>query len=147
MKGLCGADCSICELFKNQTCEGCEKSRGCLAGKKCWIYRYIELGGEESFLEMKKTLLNEIHSLSIDGMSSLDDLYPLHGSLVNLEYPLPNGEKVSFLKDDEVYLGNQVSMEGDVPICFGIVCNMDFILISTYEENGKNPELILYHKR
>ena len=30
---------------------------------------------------------------------------------------------------------------------FGIVANMDFILVSTYEENGINPELVLYKKR
>jgi len=32
-------------------------------------------------------------------------------------------------------------------LCFGVLANMDFILISTYEKNGENPELILYRKR
>ena len=31
--------------------------------------------------------------------------------------------------------------------CFGIAANADFILVCTYEENGKNPELIVYKKR
>lgn len=31
--------------------------------------------------------------------------------------------------------------------CFGILAGMDFILISTYEANGENPELIFYKKR
>lgn len=31
--------------------------------------------------------------------------------------------------------------------CFGIAANMDFLLVCTYEENGKNPELVVYKKR
>ena len=31
--------------------------------------------------------------------------------------------------------------------CFGIAANMEFILISTYEKDGENPELIVYKKR
>lgn len=31
--------------------------------------------------------------------------------------------------------------------CFRVLANMDFVLISTYEENGTNPELVLYKKR
>ena len=31
--------------------------------------------------------------------------------------------------------------------CFGVAANMDFILICTYEENGENPELVIYKKR
>ena len=30
---------------------------------------------------------------------------------------------------------------------FGVLANTDFILVSTYEENGSNPELVLYKKR
>ena len=31
--------------------------------------------------------------------------------------------------------------------CFGIAANMDFLLVCTYEENGENPELVIYKKR
>ena len=31
--------------------------------------------------------------------------------------------------------------------CFGIAANMDFLLICSYEENGENPELVIYKKR
>lgn len=31
--------------------------------------------------------------------------------------------------------------------CFGIVANMDFILVCTYEKDGANPELVIYKKR
>ena len=29
----------------------------------------------------------------------------------------------------------------------GIAGNMDFILVCSYEENGENPELLMYKKR
>ena len=31
--------------------------------------------------------------------------------------------------------------------CFRIAANMDFLLVCTYEENGENPELVIYKKR
>lgn len=31
--------------------------------------------------------------------------------------------------------------------CFGVLADMDFLLVSTYEKDGKNPELLLYKKR
>ena len=149
MKSICGADCSKCELYKNK-CEGCIETNSCPFGKKCWIAKYIELGGKDSFENVKKELINEINSIDISGMPKITELYPLHGSFVNLEYKLPNGVKTKFLKDDYVYLGNQVECEfngEEIKKCFGIVCNMDFILISEYEENGINSELLFYKKR
>ena len=63
-----------------------------------------------------------------------------------MEYTLPNGEKVKFLDDTQNYLGSQLeSITNDR--CFGIVANMSFILICSYEENGENPELVIYKKR
>ena len=47
----------------------------------------------------------------------------------------------------ETKLGNQLECEFGGDRCFGIAANMEFILISTYEENGANPELIIYKKR
>jgi hypothetical protein len=32
-------------------------------------------------------------------------------------------------------------------LCFGVLANMEFILVCTYEKDGENPELILYKKR
>ena len=47
----------------------------------------------------------------------------------------------------KTYLGNQLECEYGGDRCFGVVADMDFILICTYEEDGKNPELVLYKKR
>ena len=71
----------------------------------------------------------------------------LVGGYVNLEYRLPNGECVKFLDDQTTYLGNQLECTFGGDRCFGIIANMDFLLVSTYEANGKNPELVLYKKR
>ena len=71
----------------------------------------------------------------------------LVGGYINSAYPLPNGKKVKFLDDDATYLGYQLECEHDRNRCFGIAANREFLLVSTYEENGENPELVLYKKR
>lgn len=71
----------------------------------------------------------------------------LVGKYVNLMYTLPNGEKVKFLDDQKTYLGNQLECVFGGSRSFGIVVNMDFIMVCTYEEDGENPELLLYKKR
>ncbi len=108
--------------------------------------RYKELGGNGAFEEFKKTLIEEINVLNIEGMPKLTKLNALVGSYVNLEYTLPNGKTVRYLDDNATYLGNQLESEFGGR-CFGIVANMDFILICTYGENGENPELVIYKKR
>lgn len=91
--------------------------------------------------------MDEINELHIEGMPKVEKLNALVGGYVNLEYRLPNGHQVKFLDDGATYLGNQLECELGGGRCFGIVANMDFILISTYEENGENPELVVYKKR
>ena len=76
MIGICGADCSECELFKSKNCQGCKNTNGCPFGKKCWIAKYIEVGGSESFEKQKELLLKEINSLGIEGMPIIKELHP-----------------------------------------------------------------------
>lgn len=109
--------------------------------------QYENLSGAERFDEFKRKLMDEINELHIDGMPKVEKLNALVGGYVNLIYCLPNGNEVKFLDDGVTYLGNQLECEFGGDRCFGIVANMDFILISTYEENGENPELIVYKKR
>lgn len=109
--------------------------------------KYEELGGDGAFEEFKKHLIEEINALNIDGMPKLTKLNALVGSYVNLKYRLPNGATVKYLDDNATYLGNQVKCKFGGNRCFGIVANMDFILVCTYEENGENPELVVYKKR
>jgi len=109
--------------------------------------RYVDIGGEERFTELKRQLVDEINELHIEGMPKLESLSALVGHFVNLEYLLPSGRTVRFLDDRTTYLGSQLESEFGGDRCFGIVANMDFILICTYGENGENPELVIYKKR
>lgn len=109
--------------------------------------RYEELSDNGQFEAFKKQLIDEINTLQIGGMPKLEKLNALVGRYVNLEYPLPNGVSVKFLNDQATYLGNQLESVFGRERCFGILANMDFILISTYEKDGKYPELLLYKKR
>lgn len=109
--------------------------------------RYSSLDGEERFTEFKTQLADEFNALNIEGMPKVENLNVLSGSFVNLEYMLPNGECVKFLDDNATYLGNQLHCEFGGARCFGIVANMDFLLVCTYEESGANPELVIYKKR
>lgn len=109
--------------------------------------RHEELGDDGAFEAFKQQLIAEINALHIDGMPQLTKLNALVGSYVNLEYRLPNGNKVKFLNDQTTYLGNQLECETDRTKCFGVLANVDFIMVCTYEENGENPELLLYKKR
>ena len=109
--------------------------------------RYEELSDNGEFEAFKQQLITEINDLHIDGMPKVEKLNALVGSYVNLVYKLPNGLSVKFLDDQTTYLGNQLESEFGGGRCFGILANMDFILICTYEENGANPELVLYKKR
>lgn len=109
--------------------------------------RYREIGGNSAFEEFKKLLIDEINALNIEGMPKLTKLNALVGRYVNQEYRLPNGNMVKFLNDETTYLGNQLECEFGGERCFGVLANMDFIMVCTYEKNGENPELLIYKKR
>ena len=109
--------------------------------------RYEELGDGGQFEAFKQQLIEEINALQIEGMPKVEKLNALVGQYVNLAYRLPSGAEVKFLDDNTTYLGNQLEPEFGGDRCFGVLANMDFILICTYECEGANPELVLYKKR
>ncbi len=109
--------------------------------------RYKELGSGGAFEEFKRRLTDEINALNIEGMPKVEKLNALVGRYVNLAYRLPDGSTVKFLDDNATYLGNQLESEFGGNRCFGVLANMDFILVCTYEKNGESPELVLYKKR
>ncbi len=109
--------------------------------------RYEELSDNGEFDAFKKQLIEEINGLQIEGLPKVERLNALVGSYVNLAYPLPSGVSVKFLNDGTTYLGTQLESQFGGERCFGVLANMDFILICTYEAEGKNPELVLYKKR
>ena len=109
--------------------------------------RYDELSDNGQFDEFKKQLIKEINDLHIDGLPQVEKLNALVGKFVNLEYTLPNGKTVKFLNDQKTYLGNQLECEFGGERCFGVIADMDFLLVCTYQKDGLNPELVLYKKR
>ena len=109
--------------------------------------RYEELSDNGEFEAFKKQLIREINDLHVEGLPEVKSLNALVGSYVNLAYRLPSGMEVKFLNDQTTYLGNQLEAELGGGRCFGVLANMDFILICTYEAEGANPELVLYKKR
>lgn len=145
-ESICGANCAECP--SKEACPGCVATKGCPVGKQCFVAKYILTDGMEHYQAFKNGLIEEINALNIEGMERVTELYPLVGSFVNLVYPIPSGT-VKFLKDDEVYLGAQVKnlFDKSGKTCFGVIARESFILICTYEENGANPNLILYKCR
>lgn len=109
--------------------------------------RYTELGGEEGFARFKEQLMAEFNALNIEGMPRVEQLNVLSGYYINLEYTLPNGQKVKLLDDNVTYLGNQLPCTFGGSRCFGIAASMQFLLVCTYGANGTDPELVIYKKR
>ena len=134
----CGENCCK-ECSRLLLCGGCEKCHGHPFGGSCVAER------NKNFLVLKRRLIYEINAFGIKGLS-VTDLNLLTGSYVNLTYPLDNGSSVRFLKDKDIYLGNQVE-RADSDRCYGIVANEDFILICEYGCNGSDPEIVLYKRR
>lgn len=146
-KSICGANCGECPSAK--VCIGCVETNGCPFGNQCFVAKYILTGGMENYQIFKQGIIDEINSLNIEGMEKVNELYPLVGNFVNLEYPLPNGGAVKLLSDNEIYLGNQVKniFDDSGKSCFGVIARESFILISAYGENCTDPEIVLYKRR
>lgn len=123
-----------------------EYMKGMLPNLNYWK-NYNNMAGAEKLDEFKQLLMDEINALHIEGMPKVKRLNPLVGKDINLEYRLPNGKYEKLLNDNATYLGTQLECEFGGNRCFGIAANMDFILISAYEEKGENPELVIYKKR
>lgn len=146
-KSICGANCAECP--SPEACPGCTETKGCPFGKQCYIAKYILTGGMENYQAFKKSLMAEVNALNIDGMETVTELFPLVGRFVNLSYPLPNGNTVKLLEDNEMYLGTQVGNLSDNSgkSCFGVIVRENFLLVCTYEENCTNPEIVIYKRR
>lgn len=142
---ICGADCGKCP--SRDSCPGCAATCGRPFGGTCVAAEYIRAGGKAQYALFREKLLAEINSLlQANGIPEAETLYELRGALVNLEYPLPGGQKIRFLDDTKIYLGCQIEF-ADVGICYGVVADTTFILVCSYSVNGSEPELIVYQKR
>ncbi len=138
MKTYCGINCCK-ECDRLPECGGCEHCKGHPFGGSCSAER------NKDFPSLKRQLIDEINAFGIEELT-VADLNLLPGFYVNLSYPLENGSTVQFLKDKDIYLGNQVERT-DSDRCYGFVANEDFILICEYGCNGSDPEIVLYKRR
>ena len=120
--------------------------KGVLPNLKYWK-NHKALGDSDRFEALKKQLIEEINALHIEGMPQVNKLHALVGAYVNLEYPLPGGGKAKFLNDNVTYLGTQLESIDNPKLCYGVLANVEFILICTYGEDGVDPQLLLYKKR
>lgn len=140
-KTICGADCAQCP--SREECRGCAETGGCPFGKQCFLAKYILDFGREKLAALQQAIMEEVNGLHLPGMKQVEALYPMRGSFVNLPYRLPNGQRVRFLDDNEIYLCSQVeALSGGY---YGVAAGLDFLLVSKYGENG--AELVLFRRR
>ncbi len=144
MKTICGIDCTECGW--KESCEGCSETDGRPFGGECVAAECYKGGGENLFKAYKERLIEEFNALGIDDMPPIEDLCQLNGAYVNLEYVLPNGEKIKLLDDSKIYLGYQVEKHNS-DRCYGLVADNNHLLVCEYGCNGAEPEIIIYKKR
>lgn len=144
MSELCKMDCCK-NCPRRAECPGCAETGGRPLGGECIAARCVQEKGHEVFLSLKKALIDEINALGIPDLH-VDDLNLLPGYYVNLEYPLPNGQTVKLLSDNNIYLGNQIERPAN-DRCYGVVADTEYILVCEYACGGSDPVILLYKKR
>ena len=132
-------DCCRCEEYSN--CGGCHKR---CSSSFCLADRLIQQGGIEAFREFERKAIDLVNGLGIKGLEA-QCLNLVPASYVNLEYGLENGEKVRFLRDGEVVLGQQIERK-DNERCFGVVVTLSHLLVCEYGCGGSDPEILIYRK-
>lgn len=139
-QSICGIDCMKCQL--SSTCNGCAKSKGHPFGPECMVASCLKKG-EKALYDLKKNLMGEFNGLYIQDMEEVTELIALKGSFVNIEYTLPNGQKVRFWDDNRIYLGNQLNKK-DSDRCYGIIADEKYLMVSEYSGYGADAEVIIY---
>lgn len=141
---------SFCGMFGCSQCEAKEKCGGCRAtgghpfGGQCIAAETVKSGGKGAYDQLQKELATAFNALGIPGLE-VEGLNLLSGSYVNLAYPLPGGQTAQFLKDQDIYLGNQIEVP-EQERCYGVVTDGTFLLVSSYGEGGSDPEIVCYKK-
>lgn len=141
---ICGLNCCGKCGWKDQ-CSGCLETGGSPFGGTCVAVRQIKQGGMQAFQQLKEQLIRQFNDLRLPGLQ-VRDLNLLNGFYINLAYPLPNGQTVQLLEDNNIYLGNQVEIPGS-PRCYGLVGDETHLLVCEYSGDGLDPEIVLYKRR
>ena len=144
MKTICGMDCSGCSF--QDSCKGCAETGGHPLGGECIAAECYKSGGQSCFLAYKNRLIEEFQALGIPDMPAITTLCQLSGAYINMEYTLPNGQKIKLLDDTKIYLGYQLEKAGS-DRCYGLGADDSHLLVCEYGCNGAEPEIIVYKKR
>ena len=148
-KSICGINCETCP--QKISCGGCGETAGHPFGSECIIAICCQNKSQVfcsdcSHCKLKTELIDEFNSLGIEDMEKVTDLNSLLGSYINLEYTLPNGQKIKFLDDTKSYLGNQICKKNSNR-WYGLAADENYLLICEYGENGTDAEIVIYKKR
>jgi len=144
MDSICGINCDECRMKEN--CKGCAATQGKPFGGACVAAECIKRCGKCGYEAYKAKTISELNALNVLDMPKVTTLVELSGAFVNLEYPLPNGQKVKLLDDTRIYLGYQLE-KGDTGRCFGLIADEQYLLVCEYGCEGAKPEILVYQKR
>ena len=137
---ICGIDCTKCGL--SSTCNGCMETNGRPFGAECMAALCLEKG-EKELCESERNLIAAFRALNIEDMEEITELHALKGSLINLEYTLPNEQIIRFWNDDKIYLGNQLSKKGSDRY-YGMIADENYLMVSEYSGSGSDAELVAF---
>ena len=151
MKTICGADCNKCG-FKEK-CAGCQETNGHPFGDSCMLAQCSNSNSCDegckscsAACKLKAKLIEEFNTLGIEDMEEITGLNACKGSYINLTYTFSSGQAVKLLDDDKIYLGNQLSKK-DSSRYYGIAADESVLIVSEYDADGSNEEIIVYKKR
>lgn len=147
---ICGIDCMKCEL--KETCYGCAMTEGhpfhggCVLAACCLSNGYEHCGKcHNEKCRLKEQMIAEFCMLGIEDMEEITGLNACKGSYINLTYTFSSGQAVKLLDDDKIYLGNQLSKK-DSSRYYGIAADESVLIVSEYDADGSNAEIIVYKK-
>lgn len=87
---------------------------------------------------MKQVYIDHINALGIDELH-VNNLYVFMGAMVNQFYTV-NGNTTKLLNDNEAYWGTQIQKSNGR--CYGVACNEKYILVSEYNKDGTDAEVV-----
>ena len=151
METICGIDCRVCGL--RETCGGCVETGGrpfggaCMLAACCGAQGCAHAGHAQTQpCRLKAALIAELNALGIPDMDTVTELNALKGSLANLAYTLPNGQKVRFWDDAQIYLGHLLPKRNSDRM-YGLVADARYLMVCECERDGTDAEIVLYKRR
>lgn len=133
---ICGADCSRCPLHTD--CAGCAETDGRPFGEACMVAEHCKKG---TLCAFRQKLIHAFGEADIH----VTQLFPLKGSIINMEFTLPGGNAAKFWNDNKMYLGNQLPKSG-TDRCYGIAADDAYLMVCEYGQDGTDAQLVLFKR-